>query len=83
MENPKLSFASPYSYSLFQGEVLHNFRNQFCPQVQTSEVHDSRLQIPWPSHVFFSQQQILKLVLGDESKQNPTTQVVFMQGKGQ
>lgn len=22
----------------FKGEVLHNFRNQFCPQVQTSKV---------------------------------------------
>lgn len=82
MENPKLSFASPYSYSLFQGGSPTQLQESVLPTGTDNwstwkQAPDSLAQI-----CFFLPTADPKVTLGDESTQNPTTQVVFMQGKG-
>lgn len=82
MENPKLSFASPYSYSLFQGGSPTQLQESVLPTGTDNwstwkQAPDSLAQL-----CFFLPAADPKVTLGDESTQNPTTQVVFMQGKG-
>lgn len=83
MENPKLSFASPYSCSLFQGGSPTQLQESVLPpdtdkQSTGQQAPDSLAQL-----CSLLPTANLKLLSGEESIQNSVTQVVFMQGKGQ
>lgn len=82
MENPKLSFASPYSYLLFRRGSPTQLQESVLPPGTDKwstwqQAPDSLAQL-----CFFLPTADPKVTLRDESTQNPTTQVVFMQGKG-